>query len=192
MMPDFMIQTGRGAGPDDGRVLDRLAIADATYLYGAAVDILGNTPAPVAGVDEALAEATATLALCLQADAHLRLFLAGPDGPSRPLGEGGPTGAAKAIRAYFQAYGYVGTQHSVGNVRVAFTGDDAAVSTSQIPCYHWLADERMLLAPVRYRDEFVRTDGIWRIARRDVFAMWFWVATGYAPDPLDPKLRNLS
>lgn len=90
-------------------------------------------------------------------------------------------GAAQAIRAYFTDYGYAGTQHSVGNIRIAFTGADTAISTSQIPCYHWLADARMLLAPVRYRDEFLRADGMWRIARRDIFAMRFWSVPGYAP-----------
>lgn len=68
----------------------------------------------------------------------------------------------------------------MGNVRIAFTDTDSAVSTSQIPCYHWLTDERMLLAPVRYRDDFVRQDGVWRISKRDIFAMRFWVARGWA------------
>ncbi len=187
MEPDFSIKTGDG---ENGRTLDRLAIADATYLYGTAVDILGNAPAPPAGPDSALAEATATLARCLAPNSQLRLFLAGPDGPWQPLGEGGPAGAATAIRAYFKAYGYVGTQHCVGNVRVAFTGQDAAISTSQIPCYHWLADERMLLAPVRYRDELARDGGVWRIVRRDIYAMRFWVVAGYAPNPLDASLKD--
>jgi hypothetical protein len=118
------------------------------------------------------------------------LFLAGPGGSSTPLGPGGPAGAAAAIRAYFGAYGYVGTQHSVGNIRVAFTGPDTAAATSQIPCFHWLADERMLLAPVRYRDEMVRSGKVWKIAKRDIYAMRFWVAAGYAPDPLDPALTH--
>jgi hypothetical protein len=182
---DFTVRTNA-----DGRELDRIGITDATYIYGAAVDILGNSPVPANGEDRALREAATTLARCLAADAQLRLFLAGPEGPSQPLGAGGPEGAAVAIRAYFKAYGYVGTQHCVGNVRIAFTGADSAVSTSQIPCYHWLTDERMLLAPVRYRDEFGRQEGVWRIAKRDIFAMRFWVARGYAPDPLDPCLSE--
>lgn len=186
MKPDFSVRSDQTRE----RAADRLAIADATYLYGAAVDILGNSPAPESGEDRALAEATETLEQCMTANAQLRLFLAGPAGPSTPLGPGGAAGVAKAVRAYFKAYGYVGTQHSVGNVRVAFTGPDTAASTSQIPCFHWLKDERMLLAPVRYRDEMVCSAGIWKIAKRDIYAMRFWLAIGYAPDPLDPSLAR--
>jgi SnoaL-like protein len=172
------------------RISDRLAISDSTYLYATAVDTLGNGPATEGEDDRALAEATAILDECLTSDAQLRLFLAGPGGPFTPLGPGGPAGAAAAIRAYFKAYGYVGTQHSVGNVRIAFMASDRAAVTCQIPCFHWLADGRMLLAPVRYRDETRRRDGRWKIAKRDIYAMRFWVAAGYAPDPLDPRLTR--
>jgi hypothetical protein len=172
------------------RIGDRLAISDATYVYVAAVDTLGNTPVVEGEKDRALAEATAILDECLTSDAQLRLFLAGPSGPSTALGPGGPAGAAAAIRAYFTAYGYVGTQRSVGNVRIAFTAGDRAAVTCQVPCFHWLADGRMLLAPVRYRDETVRRDGRWKIAKRDIYAMRFWVAAGYAPDPLNPRLTR--
>lgn len=172
------------------RIADRLAIADAAYVYAAAVDILGNKSAREGEQDGALAEATAMLAQCLTADAQLRLFLAGPSGPSTPLGSGGPAGAAAAIRAYFKAYGYVGTQHSVANIRIAFTQPDRAAATCQIPCFHWLADQRMLLAPVSYADEMVREGGLWKIAKRDIYAMRFWVASGYAPDALDPTLAH--
>jgi hypothetical protein len=175
---------------DNERTGDRLAIADAAYLYAAAVDELGNNPAPESGEDRALAEATSLLEQSLTPGAQLRLFLAGPNGPHTPMGPGGPAGVAQAIRAYFKAYGYVGTQHSVGNVRVAFTGRDSAHATCLIPCFHWLADERMLLAPVNYRDEVVRQDGRWKIAKRDVYAMRFWIAEGYAPNPLDAAMER--
>ncbi len=188
MTNDFAVKSDEAPG----RATDRLAIADCTYVYAAAVDILGNNPATAGGADTALAEAASTLAQCLTPDARLRLFLAGPQGQSSPLGPGGPDGVAAAVRAYFSAYGYVGTQHSVGNVRIAFTGADSAKGTCQIPCFHWFSDGRMLLAPVSYHDEFVRTQGIWKIAKRDIHAMRFWVADGYTPDPLDPKLARLS
>jgi hypothetical protein len=183
---DFGISVGRGS---EDRTADRFAVADAAYLYATAIDTIGNSSATGAS-DGGVAEATALLSRCLTSDAELRLFLAGPSGPWQPLGPGGPAGVAAAVRAYFTAYGYVGTQHSVGNIRIAFTNTDAAIATSQIPCFHWLADERMLLAPVSYRDEFVREDGVWRIAKRDIYAMRFWVAAGYAPDPLDPSLAR--
>jgi hypothetical protein len=183
---DFAVRTDKTAE----RNADRLGIADAAYIYAAAVDILGNNPARDGEEDYALAEATTTLGQCLTADAQLRLFLAGPAGPSTPLGPGGPAGAAKAIRAYFKAYGYVGTQHSVANIRIAFTGRDSAAVTCQIPCFHWLIDQRMLLAPVSYADEMVRVGDVWKIAKRNIYAMRFWVVSGYAPDPLDPSLAH--
>ena len=186
MTLDFSI----GSDERPGRAADRLAIADCTYVYAAAVDMLGNHPAPSAGEDTALAGAAAALAECLTQDAQLQLFLAGPNGDSSPLGPGGPDGVAAAVRAYFTAYGYVGTQHSVGNVRVAFTGPDAATATSQIPCFHWFDDGRMLLAPVSYRDGLVRSRGVWKIAKRDIYAMRFWVADGYTPNPHDPTLSR--
>lgn len=183
-MTEFALSTN-GA---DIRATDRMGIVDATYLYAAAVDTLGCNPRAGSGPDEALADSLVHMSGALTPDAQLRLFLAGPEGPWQPMGDGGPAGAVDAVRAYFTAYGYVGTQHSVGNPRIAFTGEDAAVGTSQIPCFHWLADGRMLLAPVSYHDHFLRQDGIWKIWKRDVFAMRFWVVTGYEPDPLDPTM----
>jgi hypothetical protein len=172
------------------RALDRLGIADASYIYGAAVDLIGATPVKPGDPDPALNEAAELFGQAMHEDAKLRLFLAGPSGPSQPMGSGGPAGVARAVRDYFTAYGYIGTQHPVGNVRVSFTGSDTAVGTCLIPCFHWLADGRMLLAPVNYRDGYRRTSGIWKIATRDVFAMKFWIAEGYEPDPLDPSIAR--
>jgi len=188
MKEDFTIYT---QGPEP-RSDDRLAIADAAYIYGTAVDVIGNNRTLENDKEKVLAEATALFAEALTPDAQLSLFLAGPAGKSQPLGAGGPEETAKAVFAYFEAYGYVGTMHPVSNVRASFTGPDTAISTCKIPCYHWLADERMLLAPVAYRDEMVRLDGVWKIAKRSIYAMRFWVAEGYAPDPFDPSLARQS
>ncbi len=172
------------------RALDRLGIADAAYIYGAAVDVIGANPVGAGEPDPALKEAAELFGQAMHADAKLRLFLAGPSGPSQQLGSGGPGGVAEAVREYFRAYGYIGTQHPVGNVRVSFNTRDTAVGTSLIPCFHWLADGRMLLAPVTYRDVYRREAGVWKIAERDVFAMRFWIAEGYAPNPLDPSMAR--
>lgn len=83
------------------RIADRIAIYDAAYLYAEAVDILGNSPTVDGQPDHVLVQATDTLAQCLTMDARLRLFLAGPDGPSTSLGDGGPAGVAAAVRKYF-------------------------------------------------------------------------------------------
>ena len=186
MSSDFTIRLPE----DSARTADRLGIADAAYLYGAAVDIIGNSPLVPGATDTALSEATSVFGQSMLPDAQLRLFLAGPNGPSQPLGQGGAEGCAQAVRSYFSAYGYVGTQHPVSNVRVAFTGLHSANGICQIPCFHWLADGRMLLAPVSYRDEFRRVDGVWKIAKRDIFAMRFWIGEGYAPNPLDPRMAR--
>lgn len=187
MADPFMIVAGA-----DARGADRLAIADTAILYATAVDLLGNSPVAPGSPDPGLERATALMARALTPDARLSLLLAGPGGPAQPLGEGGPRAVVEAIRTYFTAYGYVGTHHPVANVRVAFMGTDTADATSTIPCHHWLSDGRMLLTPVRYEDRMVRQDDGWRIAERTVLAMRFWVAEGYAADPLDPALPRIA
>jgi hypothetical protein len=184
MNEDFTVRTQEGAD----RALDRLGIADVAYIYGAAVDLIGGNPVRVGDSDPVLDQAAKLFGQAMHEDAKLRLFLAGPSGPSQPMGPGGPVGVAQAVRAYFTAYGYIATQHPVGNVRVSFTGPDTAIGTCLIPCFHWLADGRMLLAPVNYRDEYRRVSEVWKIATRDVFAMKFWIAEGYEPNPLDPGM----
>ena len=200
MRHDFLIHSS------DDRVVDRLAIADAAYVYGAAVDMLGNNPVTPGAADLALEEAVSLMAQALTPDARLRLLLAGAQGPAQPLGTGGPRAAAEAVRAipngarvfvhaeavraYFTAYGYVATYHPVSNVRIAFTGLASATATCRIPCYHWLADGRMLLTPVNYEDRLIRHNGVWQIAERDIFAARFWITEGYTPNPLDPSLER--
>lgn len=184
MHHDFLIHSS------DDRAIDRLAIADAAYVYGAAVDMLGNNPVTPGSADLALEEAVSLMAQALTPDARLRLLLAGAKGPAQPLGTGGPRAAAQAVRAYFTAYGYVATYHPVSNIRIAFTGSDSANATCRIPCYHWLADGRMLLTPVNYADRLIRHNGVWQIAERDIFAARFWITEGYAPNPLDPSLER--
>lgn len=186
MLPDRSIIT---SGDAQGAI-DRLAIADAAYSYAEAVDLIGANPTPSGSDDPVLEEATRLFAQAMHPDAVLRLFLAGASGPWQPMGQGGPSGVARAVRDYFTAYGYVETQHPVANVRVVFTSADTAQGSCLIPCFHWLADGRMLLAPVNYRDEFRRIDGRWKIARRDVIATRFWIAEGYEPDPLDPAMAK--
>jgi hypothetical protein len=169
---------------------DRLAIADMAYCYAYAVDTLGNNPPTQGTVDTALAEATEMFKGCLTDDAKLLLFLDGPKGKATPMGAGGPAEFAKAVRNYFTAYGYVATQHVVGNIRVTFVTPDRAKVDSYIPALHWLADGRVLLVPVRYEDEAVRVGDRWKVATRNVLALRFWVTDGYAPNPVDPTMAR--
>lgn len=172
------------------KIADRLCITDACYLYAAAVDLLGNTPVHDAPSDHALTEAIEVLSQALTPTAVVRLFLSGASGPYEQLGSGGPAECAHAVRAYFNAYGYIGTHHPVSNVRIDFRDDDTADAVSTIPCYHWLTDQRMLLVPVVYRDVVRRERGMWKIAARDILAQRFWVTDGYAPLPTDPLLNR--
>ena len=126
------------------------------------------------------------MAQVLTSDTVCTIYLAGRTGSAAPFGEPGPSSVAKAVRACFTAYGYVCTQHPVSNVRMDFANETSAKSTCEIPCYHWLADGRMLLAPVAYEDEMVRVGGVWKIAERSIIAARFWMAECYAPNPLDP------
>ena len=112
------------------------------------------------------------------------------EGKPTPAGTGGPAGFAQFVRTYFTAYRYSATQHIVGNVSITFTAPNKASVVSYIQANHWLEDGRLLIVPVRYEDEAVRVDGGWRIAKRDIIANLFWVAQGYFPNPVDPKLSR--
>jgi SnoaL-like domain len=95
------------------------------------------------------------------------------------------------VREYFTAYGYVQTYHLVGNIRVAFDGEDAADVKSYIDSNHWMADGRFLSAPIEYEDRFERVPGRgWRISERKIVVWRWWVTDGYAPDPTDPSLAR--
>jgi hypothetical protein len=75
----------------------------------------------------------------------------------------GPETFAKWVREYFTSYGYIGSYHLAGNIRAAFTGIGTADVSSLINSTHWLADGRILLAPIVYRDKARRdTDGTWK------------------------------
>src|ERR1700682_1435268 len=163
------------------RTADRLDIAEALYRYAEAVDILGSNPTRPADPDPALGRAVDVLKTCLTDDGVVRLLFEGREGPGPPAGDGGPDNFARFVRSYFTTYGYVGTYHLVGNVRVSFTGPDAARVRSYINSTHWMADHRLLFAPIDYEDTVIRLAGTWKIAARDI-VVWRWGGTdGYTP-----------
>lgn len=174
----------------DDRAGDRAAIAEMLYCYAYAVDALGNSRPTTADRDPGLVDAAGRFKRCLADDAKLQLFFNGREGTPTPAGSGGPVEFAKFVRQYFTAYGYAATQHIVGNVVVTFAGADEASVTSYIQANHWLDDGRLLIVPVRYEDRAVRVVGLWKIARRDIIALRFWIAEGYAPNPVDPTLAR--
>jgi hypothetical protein len=184
-----LVLSATGALAED-RAGDRAAIAEMLYCYAYAVDTLGNSRSSAPDRDPGLADATTRFKRCLADDAKLQLFFNGRGGTPTPAGDGGPVEFAKFVRRYFTAYGYAATQHVVGNAVVTFTGPDEASVTSYIQANHWLDDGRLLIVPVRYEDRAVRVGGVWKITRRDIIAMRFWIAEGYAPNPVDPTLAR--
>jgi hypothetical protein len=172
----------------DERAVDRIAITEMIYLYAQAVDVLGCSPAVAGRPDPALEQAAQLFARCLADDAAVRLYFDGPASPATHAPSDGPLEFARFVRAYFTAYGYVGTYHLVGNIRIQFTGDDTADVTSLINSTHWLADGRMLLAPIHYRDKAVRAGADWKIAERELVVQRWWVTDGYFPTPTDSRL----
>ena len=169
---------------------DQQQIRQLLNLYALAVDTIGNNPAPPGNEDPAQDDAVAQLEACLAPDSEVLLYFEGPDGPATPAGDGGPESFGRFVRSYFTDYGYVGTYHLVGNVVIDFADDDHATVRSYINSTHWLADDRMLLAPILYVDTVERTHLGWRIRRREIQVQRFWITDGYSPDPTDPTLAR--
>jgi hypothetical protein len=170
---------------------DRLQIAETMYRYGEAMDLMGASPVQAGDPDPALESAVELLRTCLTDDAVIRLFFEGRTGPSAQAGTGGPAQFAAFVRQYFTDYGYIQTYHLVGNVRITPAGPDTATARSYINSTHWMADGRLLLAPIEYEDTVVRCpDGLWRIADRNIYVWRWWVTEGYAPTPADPALAR--
>jgi hypothetical protein len=170
---------------------DRDAVAEAIYLYAEAVDILGCHPVREGEDDLALPRAATLFEKCLADDVKVRLYFEGAGKPPTHAPSEGPEKFAQFVRAYFTAYGYVGTYHLVGNIRTRFTGPDTAQVGSLINSTHWMADGRLLFAPISYQDKIVRTgDGTWKIAERELVVQRWWVTDGYFPVPTDPTLAR--
>jgi hypothetical protein len=170
---------------------DRLAIADTLYRYAEAIDLLGAHPVGSGEEDPALPRAVEILRTCLTDDGIVRLAFHGPGSELVQAGDGGSERFAPFVRQYFTDYGYIGTYHLVGNVRITFDGSDTADVKSYINTQHWMADGRNLAAPIVYEDRVVRgDDGLWRIRRRDIVVLRWWVTEGWAAAPNDPTLAR--
>src|SRR5690242_11287324 len=164
---------------------------EALYRCAAALDLIGAHPVAAGEDDPALPQAIDILRTCLTDDAIVRLRFHGPGSEAVQAGDGGPERFAPFVRRYFTDYGYTGTFHLVGNVRIAFDGADAADVKSYINTQHWMADGRHLDAPIEYLDRVVRGhDGLWRIEARDISVWRWWVTEGWAPEPTDPALAR--
>jgi len=174
----------------DDRASDRIAIAEMIYLYAEAVDVLGCSPAAPGDADPALEQAAHLFGQCMADNAAVRLYFEGPTSPATHAPSDGPLEFARFVRAYFTEYRYIGTYHLAGNIRITFTGDDTAEVTSLINSTHWLADGRMLLAPIHYRDKAVRAEAGWKIAERELVVQRWWVTDGYFPTPTDSRLAR--
>ena len=158
----------------DRRTADRLDIADTMYRYAEAVDHLGAHPARPGEPDPALAEAIDMLGDCLADDSVVRLYFHRPGSDPVQAGAGGPARFAPFVRQYFTDYGYGQTFHLVDNIRIRFAGENTATVRSYINTTHWLADGRMLLAPIEYEDTVIRgAERRWLIQTREII-VWRW------------------
>lgn len=168
---------------------DRVAIDEMIYTYAEAVDILGCHPVRPGQDDPALPRAADLFRRCMDDSAAVRLYFQGPASEPTHAPSEGPERFARFVRDYFTSYGYIGTYHLTGNIRPTFTGPDTADVSSLINSTHWMADGRMLLAPIVYRDQARRApDGTWKIATRNLIVQRWWVTPGYFPSPTDPSL----
>ena len=173
------------------RAGDREAIAELVYLYAEAVDVLGCHPVAEGEHDPMLSRAAGLFGQCLADDVRVRLYFEGPGKPPTHAPSEGPEQFARFVRAYFTAYGYIGTYHLVGNIRTRFTDTDTAQTSSLINSTHWMADGRLLFAPISYRDIVTRRPGgRWTIAERELVVQRWWVTDGYFPVPTDPALAR--
>jgi hypothetical protein len=177
---------------DEHRIGDRLAISEMIYAYAEAVDTLGCNPAQPGDPDPALERAAALFAECLADNAAVRLHFEGSGSPATHAPSNGPLEFARFVRGYFTQYRYIGTYHLAGNIRIQFTGADTAAVRSLINSTHWLADGRLLFAPILYTDKAVRAGTRWKIAERKLVVQRWWVTDGYFPTPTDPTLTRPS
>lgn len=170
---------------------DRAAISEMICTYAEAVDILGCHPVKPGDDDPALPQAAALFQVCMDHDAVVRLYFEGSAAEPTHAPAEGPETFARWVREYFTNYGYIGTYHLAGNIRPTFTGTDTADVSSLINSTHWLADGRILLAPIVYRDKARRdTDGTWKITVRELIVQRWWITEGYFPTPTDPTLTR--
>ncbi len=161
------------------------------HRYAEAVDTIGSAPSEPQANDPAVQRATELFNECMTPTAQVTLYFDGPDSEATHAPSEGPLAFARWVRAYFHQYGYVGTYHLVGNIRPRFVDRDAAIVTSYINSTHWLADGRMLLAPIEYTDSAQRSrDGNWRITTRKLIVLRWWVTDGYFAAPGDPTLSR--
>jgi 3-phenylpropionate/cinnamic acid dioxygenase small subunit len=64
---------------------------------------------------------------------------------------------------------YSGTSHHLTNVRVALIDEQTATASSYVYASHWYVGETQTSELwARYRDVLVKTDGVWRIAKRKI------------------------
>ncbi len=132
--------------PDDQRWDDRLELRELTYRYARALDRR----------DFAAAEALFT------PDARL----AGPGFDRR--------GVADVVEMLKQVVPFESTLHAVHNHLVEVEGDAAAGETYCVASHVYERNgvKRKLDWGIRYQDRYVRVDGAWRFAERELHVDW--------------------
>ncbi|MCL3819855.1 nuclear transport factor 2 family protein [Aeromicrobium wangtongii] len=127
------------------RIEDRLAVADVVHAYAE-------------GVDDGDCARVASL---FAPDCVFRAF-AGPKGEARGIAE-----VEKLLDRLLTTFRM--TSHHVSNSRIAFDGADRAAATTALHAWHRFVEERPDgLLWGRYVDTFVRIDGSWLFAEREL------------------------
>ena len=129
---------------DEGRAADRRQITDLLVGYCVALDRMA--------LDE--------LAALFTADCRVEF------GPDERLNSRGRDALAKSLERMWR---WARTSHHLSNVRIEFTGPDAADSLSYVFAWHERPDGSTAAVWGEYRDRLVRRDGRWLIAGRTMF-----------------------
>ncbi|MGU3498713.1 nuclear transport factor 2 family protein [Mycobacterium sp. C31M] len=112
-------------------------------------------------------------------DQHLSLFTADAQFVIHMDGEGcAPSqviGGLDNLKPYLQVLdNYEVTQHFLGQSTVALDGDTATGET-YCTAYHVHTEDgerKLMTVHLRYLDEFARSDGAWRFAKRTFYVDW--------------------
>ena len=86
-------------------------------------------------------------------------------GPDERLQSHGSAALAKSLERMWR---WSRTSHHLSNVRIRFTGDNEASVGSYVYAWHERADGSTATVLGQYHDRFVRRDGRWRIATRQM------------------------
>ena len=87
-------------------------------------------------------------------------------GPDERLQSHGAASLAKSLERMWR---WSRTSHHLSNVQIQFTGETEASASSYVHAWHERADGSSATILGQYHDRFVRSNGGWKIAARQMF-----------------------